>query len=400
MLVNSIQILSCLLFPAASIVLAKRFRVAEWLGPVVLCYLFGMLLANINAIPGLSGATMNQKVAEPMIFLGVAFSIPLLLYATDFIRWLRLAKTTLISFVIMLLAVLIASSAVFFLLGSQIKDAHKVSGMLVGLYTGGTPNMSAIGLSVGVDKARFALVNGIDLMLGGAYLLCLLTFAQKVALRFLPPFKAPDAADSDNEEAPSEADLALAGGEGKGISTKETMQGTLKGLGLTLVVVAISAGLAIAVYGKLDDTSLPLVFLSLSTLSILASFSPKIRSLPGTFQAGEYTLLIFCVAIGTLTDLQKLAAAANPSLLLYIASVMFGALLLHFIAMAVLKIDADTAIITSTAGVYGAPFIVPVANALKNKHVIVSGLMTSLVGYALGTYMGIGLSYVLKSLGG
>ena len=61
----------------------------------------------------------------------------------------------------------------------------------------------------------------------------------------------------------------------------------------------------------------------------------------------------------------------------------------------IFKVDVDTAIITSTASIYGAPFIIPVADAIKNREVIVSGLTTSMVGYAVGNYLGIIMGKIL-----
>ena len=77
---------------------------------------------------------------------------------------------------------------------------------------------------------------------------------------------------------------------------------------------------------------------------------------------------------------------------------MFGAIIIHFILCKIFKVDADTALITSTAGVYGPAFIAPVANAMNNSEIVVSGIITGLAGYAVGNFLGIGLAYVLKLL--
>jgi uncharacterized membrane protein len=41
----------------------------------------------------------------------------------------------------------------FALFHNNINDADKVSGMLVGLYTGGTPNLMAIGIALGINSS-------------------------------------------------------------------------------------------------------------------------------------------------------------------------------------------------------------------------------------------------------
>jgi uncharacterized membrane protein len=69
-----------------------------------------------------------------------------------------------------------------------------------------------------------------------------------------------------------------------------------------------------------------------------------------------------------------------------------------FGACKAVQIDADTALITSTAGIYGPAFIAPVAGAMKNKEVMLPGLITGILGYAVGNYLGIAVAFVLHLL--
>ena len=75
---------------------------------------------------------------------------------------------------------------------------------------------------------------------------------------------------------------------------------------------------------------------------------------------------------------------------------MWGSIILHLLLAWLFKIDADTALITSTAGIFGPHFIGPVATVLKNKQIVVSGITTGLVGFAVANFLGLGLSYVLR----
>jgi uncharacterized membrane protein len=43
---------------------------------------------------------------------------------------------------------------------------------------------------------------------------------------------------------------------------------------------------------------------------------------------------------------------------------------------------------------FGPAFIGPVASVLKNKDIVVSGLTTGLVGYAVANYLGIGIAHL------
>lgn len=390
------QIGLTLLFPAVALWLARRVRVASWVGPVILCYLFGIMMANgqlmsnailrtVSQAAPLQGWAMKFELAEALAFVGVAFSIPMLLFSADFLGWLKVAPRILISFVLMVVSVIVMAAGALWLWGDTIPEAWKVSAMLLGLYTGGSPNLSAIGLALGVKKSYFVLVNGMDVILGGAWFLFLLSGAKRFCLLFLPAYKSDDEAQAQRDE---EKAAALE----ETVPTHAMLKGIAASVGIAILIVACAVGLSFVLHKKIAIATVVLV---LTTLGIAVSFVPRLRRFHGSYDAGNYMLLSFCVAIGTMTDV-KLLLNTQPKLLAYIALVMFGAIFLHFALAALLRLDADTVLITSTAGIYGAPFVVPVANALGNRQLIVSGLMTSLVGYALGNYLGLLMGQVFR----
>ena len=62
----------------------------------------------------------------------------------------------------------------------------------------------------------------------------------------------------------------------------------------------------------------------------------------------------------------------------------------------VIKIDADTVIISGSALICSPPFVPVVAAALKNKEIILTGMIVGVAGYAIGNYLGIFIAYLLK----
>ena len=77
--------------------------------------------------------------------------------------------------------------------------------------------------------------------------------------------------------------------------------------------------------------------------------------------------------------------------MLFITWCYFGSLILHLILAKIFKVDADNFLITSTAFVFSPPFVPLVANALKNKDVIVTGITGGIIGYIIGNYLGVAL---------
>jgi uncharacterized membrane protein len=159
---------------------------------------------------------------------------------------------------------------------------------------------------------------------------------------------------------------------------------------LSIIILGLSIGFSILVDGKITA---PSVILAVTTLSIGASFIKKVRFLPRTYEFGEYFLLIFCIGIGSISNYTEMLQA-SPNVLLYVTCVFTGTLALHFLLSWIFKVDADTTLITSVAGIFGPAFIGPIASVLKNKDIVVSGLTTGLVGYAIANYLGFAMSHL------
>ena len=375
MLIVIFQIVYYLAVPLIGLELARRYRVFEWLNPVVFCYLAGMLVVNTPFIP------VDVETAKIATEASIPLAIPLVLFSSDVRAWLSQSRATVISFVCAVVAVCVASfTAAQFLYGLT-DEFWKVSGMLVGTYTGGTPNLLSIGMALEATEETFVLLNASDVVVGGAYLLFLLTAAKPLLSFFFPPF--PNEL-RDDEEAHSLVDDTF--------DWQAAAPHMALGFGLSVLIVALSAGLTWLVAGELMVAG---VFLGLTTGGIAASFSEKIHNLRGSYELGNYLILIFCVAMGTRTDLMQLLDSGS-SILLYTAVVITGAIVLHFLLAAIFRVDVDTLIITSTAAVYGPAFVGPIAEAIENRQVILSGLTAGLVGYAVGNYLGIALAYMLQ----
>lgn len=380
--ISLVHIAAHLLFPWVVLELSKRNRMAGLVGPVILCYAVGLVLGNLPDSPVLPN--LAQDVAEG----AVPVAISLMLLSTKFVSWLRYAKQAAFAFSLAVLAVVIVAfgTAIAFKgANTQPVELWKLSGMLVGVYTGGTPNLAAIGTALNVSNEAFIIVNACDLVLSSIYLLLLLTVAQKLALKFLPSFVPMP--DTDRESVFKYLQ-----------SVKNMSRGTLAGwlvlaLGISVLIVGLSIGFSIVVSGKVTA---PNVMLAVTTLSIAASFVKPIRELPKTYELGEYFLLVFCLGIGAISNARVLLKV-SPVLVGVVATMMVGTILLHFLLCRIFKVDADTMLITSVAGIFGPAFIGPVASVLKNREIVVSGLTTGLVGYAIANYLGLAIAHAIKA---
>lgn len=370
-------------FPAVALEIVKRNKLAGMVGPVILCYAVGLVVGNVPNSP--VDMKLSQDVAEGCVPLAIS----LMLLSTRFMAWLKYAKRTALSFALAVVAVLLASfsvSAFFHLQEIAVDDVWKLSGMMVGVYTGGTPNLAAIGTGLGISNETFIILNACDLMLSALYLVLLLSVAQKIALKFLPSFVPQKTHDRD-ETFHYQRLQQMTPKRKIGLSL-------LSAFGISVGIVLASIGFSFLVDGKI---SAPAVILGVTTLSIGASFIKKVRFLPRTYEFGEYFLLVFCLGIGSISDFAQMIQA-SPQVLLYVTCVFVGTLGLHFLLSWLFRIDADTTLITSVAGIFGPAFIGPVASVLKNKDIVVSGLTTGLVGYAIANYLGLGMAHFFHAL--
>ena len=79
-----------------------------------------------------------------------------------------------------MVSVIITSAAIYLLMGRGISEGWKIPGLLVGLYTGGTPNLAAIKTALQVEQNLYLAVHTSDILLGALYILFVITIARRV----------------------------------------------------------------------------------------------------------------------------------------------------------------------------------------------------------------------------
>jgi len=122
---------------------------------------------------------------------------------------------------------------------------------------------------------------------------------------------------------------------------------------------------------------------------------PTVQRWPGTDKMGQVLMLVFFCCIGLISNLSQLIHS-SPMVYLFDALVLSCTVLIQLGLCWLVRIDRDTTIITSVAAVFSPPFIGPVALALKNKEILVPGIICGLVGYALANYAGAALAWILS----
>ncbi len=374
------------LFPVLIIHLDKKYTLVNRIGTVVICYGMGLLIGNIGILP--DGITEFQ---ENIYSFCVIMAIPLLLFSLDIRKWISMAGKTMLSLVLGIASVIIMVVLGYFLFRDVIPDIWKVSGVLVGFYSGGAPNAAAISLALDMEPEVFILTQTYDLVVGAVTLLFLMTVAQRFFLLFMRPYKPADQEEvRDTGESYHDKYESY-----DGIFSRRIFLPLLAAVGLSILILGISAGISQLFFKELNTA---LVILGITTLGIAASFVPRVKQIEKSFQGGIYLILVFCLVFASMADISMFSMESMP-LLVYILLAVPGALLLHGILSRIFKVDVDNFLIISVALSMSPPFVPVVASSLKNREIILPGLIIGLVGYAVGNYIGILMGFLIQSFG-
>ncbi len=352
----------------------KRIKVINWLSPIVICYLIGMLLGNLSL-------DLNTNLLQTTSEISVCLAIPLLLFSSNFVKWSKYLKSGFFSFILGVFSVVLSSALVFYVLKNQIAEPWKIAGMMIGVYTGGTPNMSAIGIALNVDEEVFILLNSADIVFSGIYFIFLISIAKSIYHLFLPRF------NKNNDIKPISVQ-----NDTQNRTQKEITFSVITSIILATFIFGVSVVISLILTGKM---SAQIIILGITSLGIIASFSKRVQQLAYTYQSAEYLLMVFALSMGAMADFSELLAASSV-LFLYCGFVVLGAVLIQLVLAFIFKIDADTLIISSTAAIFGPAFIGPVSSAIKNEKLIASGIIMGLLGYAIGNYLGLAIAWILK----
>jgi uncharacterized membrane protein len=383
---GTIIIASYFLIPAFLLYYSTKMAIINKIGIVVFCYGIGLVMGNIRIIPeSISG------VQGDLMGVSILLGIPLVLFSENVVKWVKMAKSTFISLLLGVVSVIVLVLVGYFVFRNAIPEIWKISGMMIGVYTGGTPNLAAIARGLAVDEDLYILTHTAELVIGAIILLFLITGAKPFFGKFLRPYKK-------SEESQAQPDLDVADFESyEGFFKKKNFLGILKAFGVAVVIFGLGFGMTQLFEGEAKDTA---AVLTVTTLGILASLVPGINRIKSSFQLGMYFIYVFCVIVASKADLLALFNVENVNLmvnlLLYIAMVIVGSLLLHAFLSWIFRINVDEFIITSTALSNSPPFVPVVAAALRNKEVVVPGMIIGVIGYAIGNYVGVAIAYLLK----
>ena len=391
-----------LLFPIIIVSAFHKWKILQKIGTVILAYAVGIIMSLTGFVtfePGTADAATFESIQKMIMNILVPLAIPLMLFNCDFKLWTRALPKTILALVGGIIAIAVAVISGFFIFrNTGVNDIENVSAMMTGIYTGGTMNFNALGAALGVDPTTITLVLTFQMLITFPLIMFITGGGYRLFRKILPfPDESTTIAINSNIEDHGIENYGKM--LDKGVFPK-----TMLGLLLSIGFLAIGAGLSLLLYnlgvvgdqetgtGKLNEL---VIILTITTLSIIASFSKKIRELPKTFELGMIFILIFSIAVASQFNPYSIDMSAI-SLGLFVLYIMLLSVIIHIIFCRFSKISGDLYTVAQVGLFCSPPFIPPVVGAMGNKKVLISGIVIGLIGYAIGTYMGVGIAYLLK----
>ena len=391
-----------LLFPIIIVSAFHKWKILQKIGTVILAYAVGIIMSLTGFVtfePGTADAATFESIQKLIMNISVPIAIPLMLFNCDFKLWTRALPKTILALVGGIIAIAVAVISGFFIFrNTGVNDIENVSAMMTGIYTGGTMNFNALGAALGVDPTTITLVLTFQMLITFPLIMFITGGGYRLFRKILP---FPD----ESTTISIDSNIEDHGIENYGkMLNKKVFPKTMLGLLLSIGFLAIGAGLSLLLYnlgvvgdkeagtGKLNEL---VIILTITTLSIIASFSKKIRELPKTFELGMIFILIFSIAVASQFNPYSIDISAI-SLGLFVLYIMLVSVIIHIIFCRFSKISGDLYTVAQVGLFCSPPFIPPVVGAMGNKKVLISGIVIGLIGYAIGTYMGVGIAYMLK----
>ena len=379
MIGNILLLIFYLAAPAGILFICRKNKVFRKIGPVLTLYLLGVAVANLGIFP--TEETEYKKLFDFMeSFSGalIPLALPMILFGCNFKKF-SLGKS-LGAFVIGAFSIVAFVFAGYLFFKDNLGEEGAVMGAsLTGQYLGGAANLAAIKQMLGLSSENFIILTTCNLIVSFFYLMFLMGGGVKLARRIVGNRGGKE--QNVNVEEYTEENPYKEFGKKK----------SLIQLGKVFVAAVVVMGISVYIgklLGKDGGISMVALILSITTLSLLLTAWKEVRTWDKSYDAGMYLIYVFCLVMATMADLSKIDWNQSLYILLFQAVIIFGSLLLTILLAKLLRVDADTAVITSDT-LINSPLCVPmIAATMKNKDVIMVGIANGLLGYAVGNYIG------------
>ncbi len=359
-----------------------RFPALGKVGASMLAIIFGAILSNTGLVP--VSSVVYDIVLGPVTSVSIAW----LLLSVDLRDLAKAGPRMTGAFAIAVTGTVLGALVAAAVYGSQFgDDTWRIAGALTGTYSGGSVNFVSVGREVGLTGTLFAGLNAADAVMTALWLAATLMLPVWLGRFYRPVSEGSDegaTAGEEEDDAASDRRRHHPYFAREGLSALSLAN--LFAAGVILVFVAEWLGQAVP--------GVPSI-VWLTTLALALGHSPLCRDARGAMQLGSVGLHFFFVLIGILSRVSEIVAVgAEVFVFTLIVVALHGVVV--FGAGRLLRLDIGTISVASQAAVGGPSSALAVAISREWRHLILPGVVMGLFGYAVGTYLGLGVAYLLR----
>lgn len=388
MIAKLLLVVFYLLAPAGVLWATRKFDLLRRLGPVLTLYILGVVVANIGIFPSEPEAhrsflDFQESVSEILVPL----ALPMMLFGCNFKRF-SVGKS-LSAFIVGVVSVAVIVVASYLMFAEELgAESPKMAAALAGQYTGGAANLAAVKQMVGLSTESFVMLSTCNLIVSFFYLMFLMGGGVAIARKIVG---RNDHIDQEIVVDKSDDNPY------RDFAKRSSVIQLLKVLAASVVIMGVSVVVGTVAGGE-SGISMVALILTITTLSLLMTASKQVRSWDKSYDAGMYLIYVFCLVMATMADLSSINWEQSLFVLMFQTVIIFGSLFITVFVARPLRIDADTAVITSNT-LINSPVCVPmIAATMKNRDVVVVGITNGLAGYAVGNYLGYLIYQLLQTM--
>ncbi len=358
------------------------------LGATLLAIAIGGVLSNAGLVPPASPT--YQAITGTATDLAIVW----LLLAVNLADLRKAGGAMLIAFGIAVAGTALGAFAGAFLFGDAIgEETWKLAGALTGTYSGGSLNFTAVSRAVDMSDALFVGATAADNVVTGLWLAACVVLPRWIGRHYPAPPPSPGA---DSAPVPDHA------GHDPDLPDDQSAHPLFARASLSTnrLAILVAAGLAIVIASRVVAAVTPGInpVLWLTTLALVTGYVMPSGAKRGALQLGNLALLFFFVVIGIYSRIAEVLAV-GVQVLFYALFVVAVHGVLVFLAGRFLRVDIGTLCVASQAAVGGPGSALAVAVAGGWRSLILPGILVGLLGYALGTYAGMGIAQALRGFG-
>lgn len=359
-----------------------RFPALGKVGASMMAIIFGAILSNTGLVPVAS--PVYDAVLGPVTSVSIAW----LLLSVNLRDLVKAGPRMTGAFIVAVVGTMIGAFVAALLYSDRFpEDTWRIAGALTGTYSGGSVNFVSVGRELGLSGTLFAGLNAADAVVTGLWLGATLILPVWLARFYVPVRKPARAEETPGDQAAPDSDER----------SRHHPYFVREGLSAVGIANLFAAGLILVFASEWLNQLFPLIpsILILTTLALVLGHSPLYREAPGAMQLGSVGLHFFFVLIGILSRVSEIAAVGFEVFFFTLTVVgVHGVWVLGVGKL--LRLDIGTLFVASQAAVGGPSSALAVAIAREWRHLVLPGVVMGLFGYAVGTYLGLGVAYLLR----